>query len=189
MDTMPAGFPPVPDANLLYYYGDTASATAKKSKVTGTKQKIMLAAGDINLSSAECINSVTLTSSGSIKVIVSIDAGLSWKSWNGSGWIDIEATTEDVLAKGMTQGSLGAITKAQWLLIGEKPLTMRFGYSLVPSSAAEVCQADRININVDMLGSWERQAVGTAYKELVGGRSGETISVSLLSNGDYKINY
>ena len=177
---------------LIYSDGSIAPTN---DKITGTSfNKLILAKGDIDLRSANCFNSATLnsttTGSSVIKLIVSVDSGVTWKTFSAGSWNNINPTITDVNNSGITKTVLNAITKTQWeLLLTSIPEKIRFGYLLNQSLSTESCNTNSISINVDMLGVWRKQSDSTGYYYDIGGRQGDLIIISLLSSGDFKINY
>ena len=191
MDTLPTTLPPVASPDLLYYSDVLTSAT---NKITAVNSKLILAKGDIDLNSANNLNSVTLTAnltgSSAIKMIVSVDYGTTWKTFDGSNWNNITPTATNVNNNGISKTNFNAITKSQWsLLFGSTPTKIRFGYLLNQGVSTETCNTDSIAINIDMVGSWEVQLIKTDYKEFETGKNGDIITINLLSSGDFKLNY
>lgn len=158
--------------------------------------KLVLANSDIGLLSAQCINSITLTSTsagaGILRVIVSTDSGITWKTWDAVNSIWSTIDINDILSietKGMTATVINGRSKDNWTtLIGTVSKTIRFGYYFkVATALIDTAATNTISMNIDMRGAWEECAVKTDFRALHATPS--SIQVSLLGTGDYKINY
>lgn len=151
-------------------------------------EKVVFASDDINLTYAEHINSVTVAGSN-FKIIVSVDKGKTWHTWNAS-WQEIDPT--DVIAVetyGMNAQTVSSLLRSNWesLFPNQKFATMRVGYLLWIAKTTDVSNTDSMSMCIDMLGAWEDCVSKTDYRSL---RTSSTcIQVSLYGNGDYKINY
>lgn len=154
--------------------------------------KLVLASDDIGIVSVECINSMTATKTlsggGDVKIIVSIDRGITWKAFHDNVWIDINTSDlSDVAAHGISFTSLDSISKNAWSELIKLSKTIRFGYLLSNTSSTDVASTDKIEMSVDMKGAWRLKVVETAWDMDFIDKT--TIRVSLYASGDYKINY
>lgn len=159
--------------------------------VANNGAKLILNKIDISLATIQCINSATVVStssgSGSIRFIVSKDHGETWLKFDGTEWVAIDVSnTENVILNGMTLSQINSISKAQWAVLNLTS-AIRFGYALDINSSADVANTDMLKLNVDMKGTWMDCARGIDFNS--GYSTSSTISVSLLSSGDFKINY
>lgn len=175
--------------DILYWTDDLSSIFSVSIGAT-LPAKLILAKNDINLASVEQINSMTLvstsTANSKLKLILSNDCGLTYKSYFNGLWVVVDVNDiNDVKAKGMDKAAVNSLTKAQILSIKTK--TLRFGYLMDLDVSTSVLNTDAVSLNVDMKGSWDEAQSYVDYK--AGYPNSSMINVRLLSNGDFKINY
>lgn len=90
----------------------------------------------------------TVTSTSFLKVVCSVDGGVSWCTWNGSAWSIVDVTSiGNVKSSGVSMATLNAITAAQWLLLVGTKQTIRFAYYLEQVNLSDVCSLDTIRVN------------------------------------------
>lgn len=94
------------------------------------------------------IKSFTLTGSVSstsvLKVITSIDNGITWRAYDGSNWIVVDINDlDDVASKGMTVAAFNGITEAVWKQELAN-LKVRFAYYLDLSSVTDEATLDKL---------------------------------------------
>lgn len=90
------------------------------------------------------------TGSGIIVFIVSVDSGVSWKSWDGSSWILVDITNmQDVKSKGMTVAVIQGITEAQWTSLGLLNKKVRFGWYMEISGSTDKLKLNQVRVNYD----------------------------------------
>lgn len=171
------------------------SISSKTNRIIAcSNSKLLLSNSDIGLSSIQSINSSTITAgqagNGKVLVIVSVDSGTTWKTWDSLNnvWISIDTSNLNNVANGaMTPAVVGARTKADWAnLIGNLKV-IRFGYYLETSATTDIGNTDMIVMNVDMRGRWRTQTPGVSYDSDMA--SNNAITISIYAAGDYKINY
>lgn len=173
---------------ILYY----TQATAPTSTVTAVpNDKLIFPTGDIDLTSAQGINTVTLTASqsgaGAVRLIVSVDSGVTWKTWSGA-WTDIDSSDlAAVKAGGMDAATVNARVRADWdALMGTSKL-IRFAYYLGMDASTDTASTDELSMNLEMLGTWQSTLPGTDYTYEYPDNT--TLRVKFLANGDFKVNY
>lgn len=137
----------------------SSSSEMQEPKITQTikpKPVIVTMRDDISFSEAyinDIMNVVVTlenTGSGIIVFIVSVDSGVSWKSWDGSSWILVDITNmQDVKSKGMTVAVLQGITEAQWTALGLLNKKMRFGWYMEISGSTDELKLNQIRVNYD----------------------------------------
>ncbi|PVC75087.1 hypothetical protein C2I27_04160 [Priestia megaterium] len=65
------------------------------------------------------VEDLTITgASDGIKVIVSGNGGITWKTYD-SQWVEVNANSQEAKSKGMTIAAFNALTKEMWALIGD----------------------------------------------------------------------
>lgn len=175
--------------NLLHYVPDSLTSVtgpqAQVIKLAGTSYgKLILAHGDINIKSIENIDQAKVITSEGVRIIVSANQGIDWKSFDGLSWQIINTLDlNNVSAKGMTTATFNSITKDKWTdLIGSNPETVRFGYAI-----SDAMLVNDLQFTVDMKGAWEQQTPKVDFRALYA--SSSSVQIQLLSSGDYKINY
>ena len=163
------------------------------------KPQLVTPKGLIDTTSFEKINYVTITSTESvadtsinhITLIVTTD-NTTYYTWNKItlDWVEIDHTNlEQVQQNGIKPSELSTLTSADWDKLIKKPNVegIGFAYYLEQSDFDDVVEVDEISLNVDMIGSWANAKVGTDYDYEY--PSNKSLLVTLLSDGDYKINY
>jgi hypothetical protein len=94
------------------------------------------------------ITDVNITGSSVIKVICSVDGGVSWKTWNGSSWIVVDTSTiANVKTSGMLPDAVAALISTQWLLLVGVEGDIQFGYYMEQVATNENCYIDRVRVN------------------------------------------
>jgi TM2 domain-containing membrane protein YozV len=92
------------------------------------------------------------TGSGIIAFIVSIDGGVSWKSWNGSAWALVDITNiQDAKSKGMSGTTLQGITEAQWTSLGISSKKIRFAWYMEVTASTDILKLKQIRVNYNVL--------------------------------------
>lgn len=175
-----------PDQFQLLTWTDFTEPLTKCRQTAVPQGKLILAKGDISLATIEYIESVSITSTN-IKIIVSVDSGLTWKTWNGTSWISISPEAESVKVYGTSAGDLNALVKQNWTdLIGSSN-SIRFGYFLDISSVSDIVNTDAVTMVVDMKGKWNAAYHGSQFD--ISYINKTTLDIVLYTSGDYKINY
>lgn len=167
------------------------------------KPQLVTPKGLIDTTIFERINSITVTSTekvtetvslpkvNNITLIVTTD-NTTYYTWDKLtlDWVEIDHTNlEQVQKNGIKPSEISTLTSADWDKLIKKPNVegIGFAYYLEQGDFNDVVEVDKISLNVDMVGSWANAKVGTDYDYEY--PSNKSLSVTLLSNGDYKINY
>lgn len=176
------------DPTKISFFTDDTSYYPKIRSTAIPVAKLIIQDSDIALNSIEHVNLANLTAQN-VKVIVSTDKGVTWKTWFNNAWENIDSS--DLVAiknNGMTSATMSARIKQDWTdLIGTSK-TIRFAYLLDVNASTDICNTDSIIFNVDMKGTW-RTAYNNGSIYDCDHPDGSIIRVSLYATGDYKINY
>lgn len=126
-----------------------------------------------------------------ITLIVTTD-NTTYYTWDklALDWVEIDHTNlEQVQNNGIKPSEISTLTSADWDKLIKKPNVegIGFAYYLEQGDFDDIVEVDEISLNVDMVGSWANAKVGTDYDYAY--PSNKSLLVTLLSNGDYKINY
>lgn len=169
------------------------SASAPVPSVTAVpNDRIVFPTGDLDLSSADSVASVSITANqtggGVVRLIVSPDSGTTWYTWNGTTWATIDSTNlATVKASGMTPATVNARVQADWTsLLGTSKL-IRFAYYLGMNASSDTANTDLLTMTLNMTGYWSSTVLGTDYTYEYPGNT--TLRVKFLVNGDFKVNY
>ena len=157
-------------------------------------RRIVFPNNDIDISSVGGINSVSLTAvqqgAGIVRVIVSVDSGITWKTWDSTtqSWVAIDPSDLNAVKNfGMTPTVVNERTRSDWDSLVAGSRNIRFAFYLEQSSSADEASADELVANVDIQGVWWSAIPGVDY--LYGYPHQNVLRVKLLASGDYKINY
>lgn len=189
---VPTKFKPVTLVNNILGVSPTTYNALPKPQLVTPK-------GLIDTTVFERINSVTVTSTVSvatpsrnnITLIVTTDNTIYY-TWDklALDWVEIDHTNlEQVQQNGIKPSEISTLTSADWDKLIKKPNVegIGFAYYLEQGDFNDVVEVDEISLNVNMVGSWTNAKVGTDYDYEY--PSNKSLLVTLLSNGDYKINY
>lgn len=92
------------------------------------------------------------TGNGIITFIVSIDSGVTWKTWNGSSWILVDITNiQYVKTKGMSVTVLQGITEAQWASLGLSDKKIRFAWYMEVTASTDILKIRQIRVNYNTM--------------------------------------
>jgi hypothetical protein len=182
------------DPQLLVWTSDVESATKTSETVYIPKPQIVMPVSDIDLSQVEMIESFNLigneAGNGTVRVIVSVDGGTTWKSYVESVWQDInEADLEDVKTNGLSITALNGLTSTEIETLRNGSDTIRFAYYLeITNAETDVAETDQMEMVVNVFGDWVEAADGTDY-DLTYSKETNTVTVDVLSAGNYKLKY
>ncbi len=172
----------------------TSDLTAlPQTKLTAVPpDKLILPTGDIDLTSVEGVDSFTITAtesgSGIIRLIASVDSGVTWYTWNGTAWVLIDSTNlTTVITDGMTISTVNARVRADWDSLIGTARKIRFAYLESITSTTDIAETDEIIMQVDMKGSWKKAIPATEYDYSY--TDNNNVQILIYVNGDYKINY
>ena len=147
---------------------------------------------DIDISNIDGINSITIDSTesgnGIETIITSFDSGLTWKTYNGTEFVDIDISDiNNVKVNGMTKNVLNSITAILWNNLRMNSNKLRFSYYVEIVNTTDVATINTLNLNCNMRGSWELAIHGTQWKANYA--SNTKLVIKILESGTWKINY
>ena len=148
--------------------------------------RLLVPAGDMNLSNVEHIDYFKLTATGkNIRIVCSVDSGKTWKTFNNEKWVDVNLDVESVRASGMTIELFNSINDVFWneLVTTHK---IRFAYLFSQDSIADVEELDSLDLQYDGEGKWV-QAKEDTFDVVYA--SNTLLQVYVKFSGDIKINY
>ena len=158
--------------------------------------KLILAKNDITLSdNSNAVDGFTITgvntNAGILKIIYSVDSGLTWNSYKSSNEVVINISDfNDIKTNGMTIAEFNAVSRDYWssLLFSSTNTEnkIRFGYYLETVTTSDAIYTDSLSIKLDMNGSWIIATLNTDYT--FDYTNANTAEVKLSANGDYRIN-
>lgn len=166
---------------------DIEDGVVKKLQVTAIpKDRLLIPKKDFNLSYAEHIDYFKLVASGkNLKIIISADGGVTWKTFKNEKWLDIDLNIKEVEKNGITTEVFNKINESFWneLITNKK---VRFAYLFKMNNMDDVEELDDLKLQYDGVGMWV-QVPETSYKVIYS--SNTILQVHLMFNGDVKINY
>lgn len=181
--------------------------------VSGIKsnKELVVATGDINKGLASTINSLTLESTqidnGSLKIAVSTDNGTTWKTYDGSYWLDLGIAIPSTMYDLMSDMELAQWNNAKDTIFmngidvdtfnsldfntltedGTAPKYIRFAYVLNRSSYTDDVKTTSLLWDFNAKGSMEMMVPGTEYNISV---FEESVKFKSLINNDLiKLNF
>ncbi len=169
-----------------YTYSTFSEATHTCSLDVVPYDQTVLPHGLIDLSSYTALKSVnivySLSGSGAVKIAVTPDL-TNYYVFNTSTntWETINIS--NLNSNGMNVSQISSI--GDWSIFDEAK-KIGFAYGLSIDSINDTCKVDRLDITVDANGSWAKATESQATYKYQGNT---TLVVSLMANGDYKINY
>lgn len=165
------------NVNFLYHNEDYPKSEISIKINTLPYKQLMIPIGDISLIGVETIDGFSLISKGNVKVAISFDNGLTWKSYKNGTWVIVENAHS-----GMSNLELNALTREQIELGRENSNYIIFSYSL--SNDAEV---DNIEMMVTMQG-YEKIA-DTKDFDIKYDEPNNKLVYTIKKNGTYSVNY
>ncbi|OAA92992.1 hypothetical protein [Clostridium coskatii] len=148
--------------------------------------RLLIASGDKDLSYVQNIDYFKLTGTGSnLRVVISVDGGTTWKTFNTDHWEDISLTMNDVKTKGIDMSIFNAINSTYWNLLNANK-KIRFAYLLSMNSISDTESIDNLDLQYDGQGKWI-QAKEDMYDVVY--VSNTQLQVLVKFSGDIKINY
>ena len=169
-------------------YSTMATAAHTTTVTAVPKPQLVKPSGLIPLNHYDSLNAVTVTNTvstnSSLKIAVTTD-GTTYKAWSGTKWVAVDATDATTFAvNAMDVSVLSTITTAQWALLSAT--SIGFAYLMTVTASTDTCATDTLSITVNMKGTWDKAVHGTDYTY---GYVNDELSVTLVSNGSYKVNY
>lgn len=153
--------------------------------------RVVYPIGDIPLASVEKIEKFTITGTekdaGKIRIILSVDKGVRWLTWDFAHdkWIGIDDKNLDaVRTGGMTIDIFNQRVSAEWMALQSE--TIRFAYYLEQQEETDEASSEILTMTADMLGIWEK-AKEKDYS--YGYPRNDRLTIRFFTDGDYKINY
>lgn len=143
--------------------------------------RLLIPVGDLNLSNVNHIDYFNLVATGSnIRVVCSVDSGVTWKTFKVDHWEAINLTVDDVKINGIDIDTFNVINDTYWneLVTTNK---IRFAYLM-----QDLNSIDQLSLKYDGQGSWI-QAKDAEYDVIYASNS--LLKVKLYFGGDIKINY
>lgn len=183
---------PIGDLTVWYYAGPWKTNANLTVNYTPYMQLIK-ASGDIDLSNISNIDSINLLTNldeinGVIKVVLSIDSGGTWYTYNGSAWQIIDASyATSVKNDGITVADLNTMDSTTIMNLVGTSKTLRFAYLLEKGFIDTIVEVDKLSIGVDMNGLWEKAEHMVDYHYYYS--NNETLTIELYTDNDFKINY
>lgn len=148
--------------------------------------RLLIASGDKDLSYVQNIDYFKIIGLGTnLKIVVSIDSGATWKTFNIDHWEDINLTVNDVKAKGIDITTFNTINSIYWNLLNTNK-KIRFAYLLSMKDISDVENVDNLDLQYDGQGKWV-QTQETDYDVVY--VSNTQLQVFIKFSGDVKINY
>lgn len=159
------------------------------------KDEIVLPVSLINLKSVESVTSISITEEGyspnststaGIKYAFTTDL-TTYKVYNPVTLVWDTIDTDNMVAEGMTVATINSLTKDNISdFLGDNK-AIGIAFVMYSDSVDDLISIDNLAITANMLGSWDKAVHGTDYK--YGYPANDLLSVNLLTDGDYKINY
>lgn len=133
------------------------------------------------------VNNLKVTASKDIsRIIVSTNKGSTWNYITDEGWKMLSnLDKETVYNKGMKISEFNRVSSENWNeLVGDSE-TIRFAYLINKQSVTSNDSIDDLGIKIDLYGEWKKSTKENYDYSYNDG----LLSVKLLSDGNYKINY
>jgi hypothetical protein len=135
----------------LLMWTDAPDPTGSVTLTAVPKEHLIMPTEDITLP-AQGITGFTLTASvtgaSNLRVIASVDNGVTWKAWNGSSWVSVDpADLTVVKTNGMTPGIFNALTESIWNDLLNGGSKIRFAYYLDQDNYSDLLSVDLLTIN------------------------------------------
>ncbi|WP_169712530.1 LamG domain-containing protein [Parageobacillus galactosidasius] len=133
---------------LLMYIDDSNKTSASVNLTAVPKGQLIFQEGDIDVSAGVESLSVnaTVQNLSTLKIIASVDGGVTWKTFNGATWQTITPDAASVKANGMTPDVVNGLTKEQINDLLQGSNTLRFAYYLEQDQLNDVVNVDDISI-------------------------------------------
>jgi hypothetical protein len=178
---------------IVGYLGTKPSSASATVEYTPDPQ-VILANGDFLLTYVENFEGVILSSTqaagGVVRIIASVDQGVTWKTWNTgtAQWDTVDPDVAvDVKTYGMTAATLNSLVRANWsALLGESE-TIRFGYYLEKAAFSDTAETDAMSLVLDLIGSWDMAVRGTDWAYSF--PRSDKFRIKFFADGTYKVNY
>ena len=166
----------------LYIYSTEAEATHTCTLSVLPKNQTVIPSGLIKLDRYDGIESVNIVTNlaGSAAVRIAVTPDLTnWYTWSNNTWTAMNIA--NIHTSGIPAANISSIEN--WDMFTD---TIGFAYGLSISSLSDTCEVDQLDLIVTAQGSWAKATESQAKYKYQGN---STLVVSLLADGDYKINY
>lgn len=149
---------------------------------------LILPVEDIKLAGVSNIDSFWLNSTGTVKVIVSVEEGI-WRTWSNAygEWHYIQCTKDAVKRNGMTADVFNAISSKDWNVLRNNSNNIRFAFYFSIPTTSDTAKITLLSGQFDMSGRWGGAILGTDYSYDF--PTNQIMRINLCKNGSYKINY
>lgn len=162
----------------------------KKLTIDGfVNKQVIRSLFELDLTAIQTIKSWTVTglhNSAVIKTAVSFDHGLTYHTLVGNIWTEIDINDREAFYNtGILLSEINTIPEVKWK---EKIKgTIRFAFMVHQNDGYSNPVLTKFELVCDLVGAWEMGLPGVDYK--YGYITPETAKITILTNGDYKINY
>ena len=174
---------------------DSAGGSAADVKVHGVHNDFLVLPKELFGTSFNKIKSVNITenisdtTNASIKYVLTKDL-VDYYTFSGGTWTQLATVDADtVISDGLTADDLALISSADWDLFYDGDVDengLGIGFAFHETALTQSTELDNLQMTVDMKGMWNKAEHTVDYTY---GYTNTTLNVSLLTNGDYKINY
>lgn len=175
------------DFKAVTSFSNFTDGVIEKMKIDAIPyDRLLVANGDINLSNVEHIDYFKLTAIGkNIRIVCSVDSGVTWKTFKVDKWVDINFNIEDVRTNGMSIELFNSINDVFWneLITTKK---VRFAYLFSMNNITDVETLDKLELQYDGKGRWI-QSREDKYDVVY--TSNSILEIVLKESGDFKINF
>lgn len=131
---------------------------------------------------------ITDTANAQIRYVVTQDLATYFTCVNGVWSALNNVTASDVLSQGMTSADLARISPYAWSKFYTNTSSgIGIGFAFHETATSQSTAIDGLHSTVDLRGSWSVASLGTDFT--IKYTSNSTMQVSLLVDGDFKINY
>lgn len=178
------------DFSAFLEFGGSVVLTENDATIKGIKttQSVARANRDIPLDETLEINSVKLTSVGTVRVVMSRNSGFTWQVFDGLNFNDINISDLGAFRNlGMTAETLNSITKAQWAQYRDGSNVIRFAYFIERATYSVSSGTDVVTMDSNMAARWIPAATTDYTYEF--DTSAQAYNIVFLKAGSYKIRY
>ena len=163
------------------------TVTGLKSNAAVVKMNSDIPIDETLLITGMGLSSVT-TGNSDVRVAISLNSGLSWQTFDGSGFIDIDIDDADTFkTNGINKATLSAITSEQWQTYRSVATTIRFAYVLIRPTVDDTVGLDMTTMQASAIARWI--PAPTSEFEATFDESSQTHNFIFKKANDYKIRY
>lgn len=130
-----------------------------------------------------------ITGNGILKVIVSVDEGVTWQTWDSEtlSWVTITPDITSISTNGIPPTTFNSLTSENWENLRNGSNKIRFAYYFKVELFSDVAEVSKLIGQFDLEGYWKSAIHGTDYDYEY--PSNTLMRVNLMADGSYKINY